>query len=369
MIEEAMIPHLNEVDWEKDFSDVKKTCLDPNQLTAHLNDVLTNKTLPTKDKKKLNPNMPHVHAGAIPTDESDNIDVPAFIKNITQMPPQILSGNVKMQKSSNDSSMSINIGIPALRGLVYDINGKQFYVINTCPGAGSCVFVCYAMKGSYIMFPDVFVKQTRILNLLLNFPEKFKQILLRELEIICMKNEGKEIVFRWNDAGDFFGKKYFEIAREITNELTAAGYNFKSYGYTKVGDVVNKEKPENFVINFSDDANKRETKKVDTANTKKSVIVPKEIFSDLLKRDATGRNYAKNAKGKILFSKPTSLDELKNRLSKQYGVDKNSIITYDQMLSIPPNSGKQYNVIVMPSGDGDVSAQRNDVMTTFLLFH
>ena len=69
--------------------------------------------------------------------------------------------NLKLKELS-----TYNIGIPALRGLVYDIEHKQFYVINTCPGAGACAKVCYARRGRYVIQSNIFVKQTRILNLL-----------------------------------------------------------------------------------------------------------------------------------------------------------------------------------------------------------
>jgi len=97
------------------------------------------------------------------------------------------------------------------------------------------------------------------------------------------------------------------------------------------------------------------------------VIVPKEIFGDLLKRD--GRHYAKDANGKLMFNNPLALDTLKQRLADKYGVDKSTVITYDKMLSIPEGQEPKWNVIVMPSGDGDVSAQRQDVRITFLLVH
>jgi len=38
---------------------------------------------------------------------------------------------------------------------------------------------------------------------------------------------------------------------------------------------------------------------------------------------------------------------------------------------LPNNQGKplQFNAIVLPTGDGDISAQRQDVKITFLLIH
>jgi len=358
---------LNEIDWSGDFADVKKTCIPPEQLKQYLNDILANQAAKIKDKQKFSADKPIVHGGAIQQDEFGEIDIPAFIENITQLPNKILSKNTKMQKSQTENQVMVNIGIPALRGLVYDLDGKQFYYVNTCPGAGTCAVICYARKGSYVMFKDVFVKQTRILNLLLNDPAMFQNIVESELQLELIRNKGTEVVFRWNDAGDFFTKKYFEIAKAVTKSLQDKGYNFKSYGYSKMSDVVNDPtRPDDFTINFSDDANKKETGKVDTSTVKKSVIVPKELFADLLARDGA---HLTKVNGKPKFVKASGLDTLKQRLAEKYGVDKSTIITYDKMLSIPEGNQPKWNVIVMPFGDGDVSAQRRDVQITFLLVH
>lgn len=72
---------------------------------------------------------------------------------------------------------------------------------------------------------------------------------------------------------------------------------------------------------------------------------------------------------KLQFNSPMALDTLKQRLADKYGVDRKSIITYDKLLTIPEGKQPIWNVIVMPSGDGDVSAQRQDVRITFLLAH
>jgi hypothetical protein len=361
---------INEINWEKDFQDVSKKCINPNELTAYLNKVVTNSQQKPADRDKLALDRPYIHSKTIPFDEEGEINVDEFIKKITAMPNDILSINMKMEKSKTDDSFSVNIGIPALRGLVYDIENSAFYIVNTCPGAGTCAMICYARKGSYVMFPDVFLKQTKILNLLLNYPERFEKLLTRELESIALKNPDKQILFRWNDAGDFFTKKYYEIALRITNNLKSEGYNINSYAYTKMGDVVNMADP-NFIVNFSNDANKKETSKViDVEGSKQSVIVPKELFDDLLeKTPGKSSNYLTNEKGKVVFSKPENVNILKQRLASKYGVDVKSILTYDELLSTPVGAEKQYNVVIMPKGDGDRSAQRSDVKMSFLCFH
>jgi hypothetical protein len=360
---------LTEIDWNEKYSDVSKKPMSIEQTKEYLAKVVGNCKLKPADRMATALDKPYIHAKKIQQDVDGEIDIESFIADITKMPKDILSVNTKMEKSSDDDSLSVNIGIPALRGLVYDIDEKTFYVVNTCPGAGSCAVICYARRGSYVMFPDVFVKQTRILNLLLNYPTRFEKLLLRELETFALKYPEKEIQMRWNDAGDFFTTEYYEIATRITKQLKAEGYNVKSYGYTKMGDIVNLADPD-VTINFSDDANKRETDKVkDLGSTKKSVIVAKNVFDDLLVKDAKNRNYETDEKGKVIFKNgQNGINDLKNRLAKLYNVDASTILTYDELIRTPESDSK-YNVIVMPKGDGDRGAQRNDVKTSFLLFH
>lgn len=350
---------VNEIDWEGDFSDVKKQCINPEELKNHLNSIL-------KGTAKDSTSVPKIHSKAISVDGEGEIDVDKFILDITARPGNILSVNSKMEKSADENTVTVNIGIPALRGLVYDEDQKTFYFVNTCPGAGSCAVICYARKGSYIQYPGVFLKQTKVLNYLLNDPQGFKNQLKSEISREFKKYKGKTIVFRWNDAGDFFTKKYYTIAEEITAELNQEGIDLKSYAYTKMGDIYNLDGA--VIKNWSDDANKKETGKVNTSEAKRSVIVPKEMFYDLLKK-GDNRGFQRDSKGRPEFKNEAAIDILKDRLSKNFKVPKESILTYDEMLETPMSKElKKYNVIVRPK-DGDISAQRPDVGTTFLLFH
>ena len=362
--------NLNEIDWDNEFSDVYKKCINTAELKNHLNHVIDNSEKKPSDRESWGLNKPYIHTKSIPFDEEGEIDVNAFIKKITTMPNDILSINSKMEKSKTDNTLSVNIGIPALRGLVYDIDNKEFYFVNTCPGAGECALICYARKGSYVMFPDVFVKQTRILNLLLNFPDRFEKLLKRELEIMALKNPDKEIQFRWNDAGDFFTKKYYQIAKKITKELKSEGYNIKSYAYTKMGDIVNMG-DDDIMINFSTDANRKETNKVvDIENKKKEVTIPKELFGDLfVKTSDKNPKFLVGGDGKMIYKDKDSVNTLKKRIADKYNVNMDTILTYDELLAKPVGMPLQYNVMVAPKGEGDIGAQRRDVKYSFLMFH
>lgn len=354
---------LNEIDWEGEFSDVSKECISVDALMEYFNKVLKNQELPPNKRTK---SLLLVHNKSIPFDEKGEIDVQAFIKNITVHPSQIISQNEKMGKSGTDNSITFNIGIPALRGLVYDIDSDKFYIVNTCPGAGSCQKVCYARRGRYILLPLIFVKQTRILNLLLNEPNEFKETLRREIESLALKNKGKKLILRWNDAGDFFSKKYFEIATNITRELKNKGYNFGSYAHTKMGDVYNLNDPE-VILNFSVDALEKERLKVDLSQAKTSEIVSSDVFKDLFVRDKA--QFAADSNGKLIPKDENSINILKQRISDKYDVDIKTLIMYDDLIKIPEGSRGFFNVIVLPKGQGDIAAQRKDVKRTFLLYH
>jgi len=334
---------LDEIDWENDFSDVSKTCMNPDELLKYFNEILTNHAL-NPDKR---------------------IDVNGFIAQITKIPHEVLSQNKKIQNSELANEIGYNIGIPALFGLVYDIENKKFYKVSTCPGAGSCAKVCYARKGNYVLLPAVSMKQTRILNLLLNDPKLFEQILFEELKNAIVHNPGKTITLRFNDAGDFFAKRFFQISKDITQNLLNAGYKFKSYAYTKMGDVINIGDP-NMILNFSDDASKLQKDKITRTDIKTSKIIPQTFFDEFLEKNDRGR-YATDAQGKPMF-KGNGLNLLKEKLSKEFNVPLDSIVTYSELLNIPEGNGN-YNVIVMPKGDGDVGARRNDVKISFLLQH
>jgi hypothetical protein len=68
------------------------------------------------------------------------------------------------------------------------------------------------------------------------------------------------------------------------------------------------------------------------------------------------------------FKSEEDLMKLKRKLSDKYNFPVDSVITYDEMMKIPVGSEPKYNVIVKP-GDGDDSANRADVIGTWLLMH
>ena len=368
---------LTEVDWEGEFGDVKQTsCMNVEELKNLLNNTLKNYNL--SPAKRVKSDL-YIHNKAIKQNAEGEIDVQQFINDISIEPPEIIStDNRKMLKSATDKFYTVTISLPAFRGLVYDKEHNTFHVISTCPGAGACVKPCYARRGNYVRLTTVYLKQTRILNLLLNDPQRFKQKLKNEIKKVYFEFEEKEMRFRWNDSGDFFSKRYFEIGKEIMGELKQEGFIVKPYAHTKVADIYNMSRnaPINstisdapdFVISFSVDANKKELNKVNLKGAKTSEIVPPNLFKDLFVAQDRN-NFATDKKGKLIFKSPDGMGVLKQRIADKFKVDINTLLSHDEMMGTPEADKPTYNVIVQPKGETDISTQRADVLRTFFLQH
>lgn len=123
-------------------------------------------------------------------------------------------------------------------------NGTKF---NTCPNAGICAAFCYAKNGRW-NFSNVKKAHIEKLELVLNEPDKFKQLMNEELS----KKKYINKFIRIHDGGDFFNSDY------ITNWIDIANANPQCtfYTYTKeVSQFKNFEKlkliPSNFILIYS----------------------------------------------------------------------------------------------------------------------
>lgn len=323
-----------------------------------------------KDKKKVKSDkykMPYVHGGNIEIKDSESgqeFDLDKLRNEITQRPAKILKQNQKMEHSDGSSSIFFNVGLPALKGLAVNEATGEFVVVDTCPGAGACQTYCYAMKGGYIQWKASSMAQSRLLNYLLNDPDGFAAQMNAELAKAHAKyaKGGTKVVVRWHDAGDFFSPEYLDLAYEIARENPDVDF----YAYTKMASVAQAARPDNFKMNFSQGAKPGEEKKINFVKTKHSKVVPKDMFFDLIARD--GNALKKDAKGRMQFKSAAELGQFKQRMASTYKIDPKSIITYDQMMATPVGKDPKWNVIVMP-GDGDDSANRADVLGSYLLFH
>lgn len=346
---------------EADMLGANTRALSPDEMQAYLG-----RTAGGSKTKMDKYTMPYVHRGNIEIkDENDRtFDLDKLRAAITARPEKILKQNEKITHSGGGSTVYYNIGLPALKGLAVNEATGEFVVVDTCPGAGACKVYCYAKKGGYVQWKASSMSQTRQLNFLLNDPQGYKNKLENELRSAVAKfgKKGTKVVVRWHDAGDFFSPEYLDLAYSVAKDFPDVDF----YAYTKMAGVATGAKPSNFKMNFSMGATPDQEKQIDFQKTKHSTVVPKQMFDDLISRDADGK-VIRNDKGQIQFS-DDNLKLLKKKLASKYNMPEDSVITYDEMMALPVAKEPTYNVIVKP-GDGDDSANRSDVIGTWLLIH
>jgi hypothetical protein len=324
--------------------------------------------------------MPYIHRSSIIEylgPDGKTYDEDKIKQSLSQRPKSLLKQNEKMKHSNGEFEQFFNVGFAALTGIAVDEQTDNLIIVNTCPGAGSCKVDCFAMKGGKVQFKAAWQSDGRILTYLLNDPSGFFNQLSGEIakeEAAGKKGDKKfpngwQTTVRWHDAGDFFSPEYLDMALK----MAAKHPDVKFYAYTKMAGAALAQKPPNFIINWSEGANTSQEKQVKAKDanldtTKNSRIVPDEIFQDLLVKDEK-KNLVKGASGQWQVQ-PDKLPELKQRLASEYGLSANSILSYDEYMakrkSIP--AGMKYNVIVAP-GEGDISANDPNIISTLLLRH
>jgi len=324
--------------------------------------------------------MPYIHRSSVVEylgPDGATYDEDAVKKTLSQRPKSLLKQNEKMKHSNGEFEQFFNVGFAALTGIALDEQTNKLIIVNTCPGAGSCKIDCFAMKGGKIQFKNAWQSDGRILTYLLNDPDGFFNQLSSEIskeEQAGQKGDKKfpkgwQTTIRWHDAGDFFSPEYLDLALK----MAAKHPDTKFYAYTKMAGAALGQKPPNFIINWSEGAHTSQEKQVKASDanldkTKNSRIVPDDLFQDLLVKDEK-KNLVKGSEGQWQVQ-PDKLPELKNRLAKEYGLSANSILDYNQYMakrkSIP--AGMKYNVIVAP-GEGDISANDPNIISTLLLKH
>ena len=329
--------------------------------------------------------MPYIHRSSVieylgPDGKTYSED--KIKEAIAQRPKKLLKQNEKMKHSSGELEQFFNIGFAALTGIALDESTGKLIIVNTCPGAGSCKVDCFAMKGGKVQFKAAWLSDARILTFLLNDPAGFKNQLKAEIskEVASgtkgVKDEAGQrvqyaVTIRWHDAGDFFSPEYLDLAFDIARAFPKVRF----YAYTKVAGAALADKPENFIINWSEGAHTSQEKQVkaqdpELERTKNSRIVPSNLFYDLLVKDEK-KNLVKSAAGAWQVQ-PDRLPELKQRLAKQYGISANSILSYAEWDAKTAGGKREtpvkYNVIIAP-GEPDITANSHGVISTLLLKH
>ena len=333
-------------------------------------DRIRNREKGKTDKYKL----PYIHRSSVVkyyNEEGKRYDTDQIKTALGVRPKKLLKQNEKMKHSNGELEQFYNIGFAALVGIALDEGTNELIVVNTCPGAGSCKVDCFAMKGGKVQFEGPWLSDGRILTFLLNDPDGFFNQLSGEItkEEKQAQKGGYNLTIRWHDAGDFFSPEYMDLAFK----LAASHPDVKFYAYTKIADAALGQKPSNFIVNWSEGASTSQEKQVKQQDpqldvTKNSRIVPSKLFYDLLKKDKDGK-LDKTADGAWQPKDAAALEELKDRLAQQYNLKRDTIIDYNEMMSTPQkNNIKKWNVIIAP-GEGDISANRQDVLSTLLLKH
>lgn len=339
-----------------------------DELTSYLDRIRKQEKSKT-DKYK----MPYIHRSSVMgyyDEAGKKYNVDAIKSALAQRPKALLKKNEKMKHSDGELEQFFNIGFAALTGIALDENTNELIIVNTCPGAGSCKIDCFAMKGGKIQFQGPWLSDGRILTYLLNDPDGFFNQLKAEIqkEEIKGKKGGYKVSIRWHDAGDFFSPEYAGLAFKLARELP----NVDFYAYTKIAGVALGEKPDNFMINWSEGAHPSQERQVKAQDpqlekTKNSRIVPSNLFYDLLVKDEK-KNLVKGPEGQWQVI-PDKLPELKQRLAKEYGISPNSILSYKEWdLKGKKIPNMKWNVIIAP-GEPDLTAKDPGVLSTLLLKH
>jgi hypothetical protein len=293
-------------------------------------------------------------------EKGDDISDEGLEKLKNQMlkrPENLLKQNEKMKKSRGSGIEIYNFSLPAYQGLFFNESTGTFQVVKTCPSAGQCVAFCYATKGGYIQYENSVLFSAKVMTFLMNDFKGFfvllKQNLAKALKT-AQKNKD-QLYIRIHDAGDFYGETYIKAWMNVINSFPEINF----YAYTKqfkMFSMVIPDIPTNFVLNKSFGG--KDDKLINAAVDKHSSVIPKDVFSDLK---------LKKKEGKTIIT-PEQLNVLKDRIAEQMGIDRGSILSYEEMLQKEPGASPYWNVIVMP-GEGDLSATRKDVIATLLLFH
>jgi hypothetical protein len=361
IITESQYKSLHEIDKEGKFKDVKMKCIPLWAMEDYLNRVRANAKYGKgeyKKREKFDLDMPYIHAKSTffkgDWEKGDfSVDIDYFIQQITTPPDSIIGTNEKIEKSGGNRLFFYKTGVPAIKGIAYNKKEDKFEIVNTCPGAGACMTICYARKGRYIQYAESYDKMTRTLNFLLNDPEGYGEQLYNELKDKAIEHKALDgyknwVVVRWNDSGDFFSNTMLEQSVNAIARLREEGYQVRDYAYTKIADVASSGKIKN--TTFSTSANKRELKKVDMENQRLQFEVPRIL-----------------AKG-LDLDKYSDEQEFKKRVSKHFNIPFETILTYDEMMQIPDKGMPKYNALIT-SNDGDDAAERGDIKGIYILIH
>lgn len=362
MLDEAgLIGVLDEVDLPQD---VKLIPIDKKGLDKKFNKSLAGITNQQYDK--FNFPAKSVQRITFVNDNGIEYDYDKLVKILTTPPTKLLAQNEKMSNTADGDLVFYNIGIPAMRGVLFDESDKKFKIAVTCPNAGPCQLTCFGLKGNFIRLADVSLSQTARLNFLINRPKDFEMRLSKDLKKKYKDavKQNAELRIRWHDTGDFFSLAYVDMAFKIAKKFP----EIRFYAYTTNAEIVNSpKKPDNFLIRFSLGARDSQTAEIDVDINYNARIIPKKDFKDYIKWKGSNPEVDENER--MLYKSKRHILGLKKHLAKKYNRDPKKILIYDELMKIRETNVMQWSVIVALKGDGDDAGARRDVRDTLLMVH
>jgi len=299
---------------------------------------------------------------------------------ITRRPNDMLLQNEKMKHGSGEFVKFYNVGMPAIRALVFDESAQKWAIVTTCPGAGGgtegCLMACYGTHGNFIRVPNTYLSRAQRLNFYLNDPAGFEKRLgddIAKMRLKLDKDEKKlgiviKMQVRWHDAGDFFSEDYLGMAKRIAEKFP----NIWFYAYTKVSNAVLSKFPSNFLTRFSMGANPTEIGKMgDMSKHYHAFTVPYDLFKDLFARK--GAHFAKDSTNAWASKEPAAenAQKLKERVAQKYKLNINDVLLHDEYMDNYTSLDKttpKYHVILY-TGKSDLPASEVNVRAVYNLEH
>lgn len=314
--------------------------------------------------------------------------------SLNKRPKELLGTNLKMKHSNIGTIKMLKIGFPAFHSLFYDEKEEKWRLVKTCPDASECIGFCFAADAMYTMTANHAVSGTRLLNYLMNDPDRFSSQLAAEITKISGKLEGEtKLYVRVNDSGDFFSEYQFDMFMDLARKLP----NVTFFAYTKRLKLLTaKQKipgaiPPNFIFNRSEGSKFSHGEKLgdevlpsdefDRSKLKHSTVIKATFFAQdpglqqIYKGKVPSYEYmmrdeVSKKTGMVTLASVKKWEILKNFIANRFNRPVEKILNWDEFLeqfkTLDPKNPA--DVIVFP-GNGDISATTHGVLGTYLIEH
>jgi hypothetical protein len=170
--------------------------------------------------------------------------------------PHLLSRNSKIVESGTSRIVVYNFGIPAF------MTASGF---KTCPNAGVCAGACYARAGFYQFKAARNALEWRFK---MTQSDTFIDAMSEEILKALNRHQGKKLMIRIHDSGDFYNLEYFLRWTRVMERFPQVRF----YAYTKMVKMFKAipNKPDNFTLIFSFGG--KQDKLIDRKNDRHSFV-------------------------------------------------------------------------------------------------